>query len=137
MPASPSARICSRWWSLVNILCFSIVYHKQKISREFQAPRTSHLKEGLHQLLCLVPYEVVNVEIWEHIIPRWLEAIVKDVPQREVHHLKLLLSKILDPVLSPLGFDAKKMYRFLSVRFKKTTAKVQEQALTWLQVSFI
>lgn len=36
--------------------------------------------------------------------------------------------------MSPLGFDAKKMYRFLSIRFKKTTSKVQEQALNWLQV---
>jgi len=36
--------------------------------------------------------------------------------------------------MSPLGFDAKKLYRFVAVRFKKTSAKVQEQALNWLQV---
>lgn len=63
--------------------------------RDTQASRTCHLKEGLHQLLCLVPYEVVSVEIWEHIMPRWLEAIVKDVAPREMHHLKLLLRYIL------------------------------------------
>lgn len=43
-------------------------------------------------------------------------------------------SKILDPDMSPLGFDAKKLYRFVAIRFKKTSAKVQEQALNWLQV---
>jgi hypothetical protein len=36
--------------------------------------------------------------------------------------------------MSPLGFDAKKLYRFVAIRFKKTSAKVQEQALNWLQV---
>lgn len=36
--------------------------------------------------------------------------------------------------MSPLGFDAKKLYQFVAVRFKKTSAKVQEQALNWLQV---
>lgn len=45
-------------------------------------------------------------------------------------------SKILDPDMSPLGFDAKKLYHFVYVRFTKTSAKVQEQALNWLQVTY-
>lgn len=36
--------------------------------------------------------------------------------------------------MSPLGFDATKLYNFIGIRFKGTTAKVQEQALTWIQV---
>ena len=35
--------------------------------------------------------------------------------------------------MSPLGFDAKKMYNFVAKRFVNTCAKVQEQALNWLQ----
>lgn len=35
--------------------------------------------------------------------------------------------------MSPLGFDAKKMYNFVAKRFVNTSAKVQEQALNWLQ----
>jgi hypothetical protein len=46
----------------------------------------------------------------------------------------LFCSKILDPDMSPLGFDAKKLYYFVAARFKKTSARVQEQALNWLQV---
>lgn len=39
--------------------------------------------------------------------------------------------------MSPLGFDATKLYNFIGVRFKGTTAKVQEQSLTWIQVKYL
>ncbi|XP_069685618.1 protein unc-79 homolog isoform X4 [Periplaneta americana] len=95
--------------------------------------RTSHLKDGLNRLFSLVPYEIITPEIWDYVMPHWMEAMVNDVPEKELHELKNLLSKILDPDMSPLGFDAKKLYRFIAIRFKKTSAKVQEQALNWLQ----
>ncbi|KAG8292811.1 Protein unc-79 [Homalodisca vitripennis] len=41
---------------------------------------------------------------------------------------------MLDPEMSPLGFEVKKLFHFISVRFKQTTPKVMEQALNWLQV---
>lgn len=98
------------------------------------ASRTSHLKEGLQRLICLVPYEVITSEIWDIVMPHWMEAITNDVPEKELQELKIVLSKILDPEMSPLGFDAKTMYNFVTIRFEKTTAKVQQQALHWLQV---
>ena len=67
-------------------------------------------------------------------MPHWLEAITNDVPEKELAELKIVLSKILDPDMSPLGFDAKAMYNFVSIRFEKTTTKVQQQALHWLQI---
>lgn len=48
--------------------------------------------------------------------------------------LHSLPSKLLDPEMSPLGFDASQMYHFLAVRFENTSANVQEQNLEWLQV---
>ncbi|XP_066903218.1 protein unc-79 homolog isoform X4 [Halyomorpha halys] len=96
--------------------------------------KTSHLKNGLNRLFCLVPYEVITTDVWDFVMPHWLEAVVRDVPDRELYELKMLLSKILDPDMSPLGFDAKKLYHFVAVRFKGTSPKVQEQALRWLQV---
>ena len=37
--------------------------------------------------------------------------------------------------MSPLGFEPpRRMFDFLAVRFKGTTASVQEQTLSWLQV---
>ncbi|KAK0097709.1 hypothetical protein PV326_014335 [Microctonus aethiopoides] len=100
---------------------------------ETLASRTSHLKDGLNRLFCLVPYEVINTEIWDYVMPHWMEAMVNDVPENELHELKMILCKILDPEMSPLGFDAKKMYNFVAKRFINTSAKVQEQALNWLQ----
>lgn len=98
------------------------------------ASRTSHLKEGLQRLICLVPYEVITSEIWDVVMPHWMEAITNDVPEKELPELKIVLSKILDPEMSPLGFDARTMYNFVTIRFEKTTSKVQQQALHWLQV---
>ena len=41
---------------------------------------------------------------------------------------------MLDPDMSPLGFDTTKMYNFMAKRFINTSAIVQEQALNWLQI---
>lgn len=99
------------------------------------ASRTSHLKDGLNRLFCLVPYEVITEEIWDYVMPHWMEAVVNDVPEKDLPELRIILSKILDSDMSPLGFDAKKMYNFVGLRFKNASAGVQEQALRWLQVN--
>ncbi len=45
-------------------------------------------------------------------------------------------SKILDiNQCTMMNFDTKKLYYFIAVRFKRTPAKVQGQALSWLQVN--
>ncbi|XP_020280656.1 protein unc-79 homolog isoform X3 [Pseudomyrmex gracilis] len=100
---------------------------------ETLASRTSHLKDGLHRLFCLVPYEVITPDVWDYVMPHWMEAVVNDVPEHELHELKIILSKILDRDMNSLGFDVKKMYNFVAKRFVNTSAKVQEQALHWLQ----
>ncbi|XP_076235457.1 UNC-79 domain-containing protein [Calliopsis andreniformis] len=100
---------------------------------ETLASRTSHLKDGLNRLFCLVPYEVITPDVWDYVMPHWMEAMVNDVPEHELHELKMILCKILDRDMSPLGFDAKRMYNFVAKRFINTCAKVQEQALNWLQ----
>lgn len=46
----------------------------------------------------------------------------------------LLRSKLLDSDMSPLGFDAQQMFRFLSVRFEGTNLRIQQQSLDWLQL---
>ncbi|XP_023216123.1 protein unc-79 homolog [Centruroides sculpturatus] len=74
--------------------------------------QTYRIKEGFKRLLCLVPYDIITPDIV----------------------LVLIISKVLDPDLSPLGFSTQEMYRFLSSRFENSTAPVQEQALYWLQI---
>ncbi|KAL1492637.1 hypothetical protein ABEB36_010867 [Hypothenemus hampei] len=97
------------------------------------ATKTTHLKEGLDRLFCLVPYDVITQEIWDFIMPHWMEATSEGIPEKELSELKIVLSKILDPDMSPLGFDAKKTYQFVSMRFQRTSSKIQQQALKWLQ----
>lgn len=67
-------------------------------------------------------------------MPHWMDAIVNDVPEKELPELRVTLSKILDTGSNPLGFDAIKMYHFVAVRFENTTAQMQQKALQWLQV---
>ncbi|XP_011203719.2 protein unc-79 homolog isoform X3 [Bactrocera dorsalis] len=122
-----------------NVFISCLLPHPPEYARvgghwETLASRTSHLKEGLQRLICLVPYEVITSEIWDYVMPHWMEAITNDVGEKELNELKIVLSKILDPEMSPLGFDAKTMYNFVAIRFEKTTAKVQQQALHWLQI---
>ncbi|XP_058979222.1 protein unc-79 homolog isoform X7 [Musca domestica] len=122
-----------------NVFTSCLLPHPPEYARvgghwETLASKTSHLKEGLQRLICLVPYEVITSEIWDYVMPHWMEAITNDVAEKELNELKIVLSKILDPEMSPLGFDAKTMYNFVAIRFEKTTAKVQQQALRWLQI---
>lgn len=59
--------------------------------RDSLVSRTSHLKDGLNRLFSLVPYEIITSDIWDYVMPRWMEAIVTDVPEKELHELKNLL----------------------------------------------
>ncbi|KAK7086039.1 Protein unc-79, partial [Halocaridina rubra] len=98
------------------------------------ATKTDHIKEGFNRLFCLVPYELVTVQVWDRVMPHWMEAIHNDIPEEELAEMKITLSKLLDSDMSPLGFDSAQMYKFISMRFVNTTASVQEQTLSWLQI---
>uniref|UniRef100_B3P356 GG16086 n=1 Tax=Drosophila erecta TaxID=7220 RepID=B3P356_DROER len=92
-----------------NVFISCLLPHPPEYARvgghwETLASRTSHLKEGLQRLICLVPYEVITSEIWDYVMPHWMEAITNDVAEKELNELKI------------------------------TTAKVQQQALHWLQI---
>ncbi len=96
-------------------------------------PKIDHIKEGLNRFFCLVPYDAVTLEVWERVMSQWMEAINKETEREELGELKSIFCKIFDPDMSPLGFDAREMYEFISKRFVRTSAEVQHQALQWLQ----
>uniref|UniRef100_A0ABD2W3C7 Uncharacterized protein n=1 Tax=Trichogramma kaykai TaxID=54128 RepID=A0ABD2W3C7_9HYME len=101
--------------------------------RETLANRVSTLKDGLHRLFCLVPYEVISEEIWEYVMPHWIQVITNDVPLNELHEFRSILSKMLDPDMNPSGFGTEKMYKFILKRFSMTDMTIHKQALGWLQ----
>ncbi|XP_052267084.1 protein unc-79 homolog [Dreissena polymorpha] len=98
------------------------------------ATRTTQIKEGLNCFFCLVPYDIITYQIWDYVIPYWMEAIRTEVPSDDLHLLKVLLSKAFDIDMCPLPFMLDKMYHFAEVRFSDPSAYVQEQALQWLQI---
>ena len=63
----------------------------------------------------------------------WMEAINVEVSRDDLPELRSIFVKIFDPDMSPLGFDAKEMYQFISRRFAGTSGDIQRQALQWLQ----
>ena len=96
--------------------------------------RTNHIKEGLVRFFCLVPFDVITLEMWNKAMAYWMEAINQEVPREGLPELQTVFCKIFDPDMSPLGFDAKEMYQFISERFIGTDVEVQRQALQWLQL---
>ena len=59
--------------------------------RDGLVSKTQHIQEGFHRLFCLVPYDIISAELWNHIMPNWLEAILQDVPEDELPELKIIL----------------------------------------------
>ena len=59
--------------------------------REVLCSRTVQLKEGLNKLCCLLPYNFVTFEVWDYIIPFWLEAIRTEITRDELQELKIIL----------------------------------------------
>lgn len=66
--------------------CLSILF----CVRDMWLSSTLHLKNGLNRLFSLVPYELITQEIWNSVMPHWLDAVTKDVPVKELNHFKML-----------------------------------------------
>ena len=71
---------------------------------------------GLVRFFCLIPYDVITLEVWNKAMSHWMEAIKMEVPNDELPELRSVFVKIFDPDMSPLGFDATEMYQFISDR---------------------
>lgn len=54
-------------------------------------PKSVHIKEGFNRLFCLVPYEIITVDLWNDIVPRWLESMVTTVPSDEWIEFRIIL----------------------------------------------
>jgi hypothetical protein len=96
-----SSPICSDHHVLVCLSCaivpqrfvFSPKFsHKfQSLSRDTLSSRTSQIKEGLNRLFCLIPYDIITFEVWDYVMPYWLEAIRTEVSEDELPELKVIL----------------------------------------------
>ena len=82
----------------------------------------------------LLSLQVISLEVWNKAMSHWMQAINQEVPKDELVELQTVFCKIFDPDMSPLGFDAKEMYQFISERFNQNSIEVLRQALQWLQL---
>ncbi len=57
--------------------------------------RTEQMKEGLSKFLAIMPYDVISLTTWNTVMPVWLDAICKQIPERDIPNLKVLLWYVL------------------------------------------
>ncbi|CAH8437681.1 unnamed protein product [Dicrocoelium dendriticum] len=96
--------------------------------------RTTQVKQGLSRLGSLIPYDIITFEVWDFVMPYWLESIRTEVPRAEYFELEVLLKKIFDATAGPFPFLPQKVYHFAAESFINTPAAVQDQALAWLEI---
>lgn len=97
-------------------------------------PVIERIKEGLGRLLALMPYDVISLETWSRVMPRWLESIVNDCTEDNQPELKVLLCKIFEPDLCPLPFETAEVYQFMTDRIGGDDYDEMFNALQWLHV---
>ncbi|XP_006811597.2 LOW QUALITY PROTEIN: protein unc-79 homolog [Saccoglossus kowalevskii] len=115
LPHPPEyAKVGGHWETLSSTLC--------------------QLEEGINRILALTPYNIVSFEVWDYIMPHWVEAIYNDVSEDDLMKLQDPLQKLLAIDLCPLPFSTEKMFSFVSRKFENSPSEEQEHGLTWLQI---
>ncbi|XP_077992141.1 protein unc-79 homolog [Glandiceps talaboti] len=92
------------------------------------------LEEGINRIFALTPYNIISFEVWDYIMPHWMEAIHSDLTEEELPKLQKTLQWLLTFNLGPLPFTAEKMFAFVVRKFEDTSPEEQEQGLVWMQI---
>ncbi|XP_023340707.1 protein unc-79 homolog [Eurytemora carolleeae] len=101
---------------------------------EIIAPETYHIKEGLARLFCLVSFDIITLNLWEEIAPRWMDAIQKHFLKESLPEIGSIFCRIFDPDMSPLGFQLEQMYQFACRRMDGNDPDQQQTVLGWMQI---
>ncbi|XP_072170179.1 protein unc-79 homolog [Diadema setosum] len=96
--------------------------------------RITELQDGLKKVFALTPYNTITFEVWDHIMPAWMESICQEIQEEDLNQLQDILCKLFDIDMCPLPFSSDKMFHFIAIKFKSSQAKDQEKALLWLQI---
>ena len=49
--------------------------------------RNIHIKEGLVRFFCLIPFDVITLEVWNKAMAHWMEAINQEVSRDALQEL--------------------------------------------------
>ena len=66
------------------------LYMKIFLFRESLLEGTDHILAGFSRLFCLVPYEVISIDLWNQVMPHWMEAIRHDIPPERMSELRII-----------------------------------------------
>ncbi|GMT18743.1 hypothetical protein PFISCL1PPCAC_10040, partial [Pristionchus fissidentatus] len=95
-------------------------------------PRVEEMKEALGKLLSLTPYDIVSLETWSRVMPKWLQCIYDNSEEEHLRELKIVLSKIFEPDLCPLPFDTPKVFEFITKELVSGDFERMNCALKWI-----
>uniref|UniRef100_A0A183BT47 Protein unc-79 homolog n=1 Tax=Globodera pallida TaxID=36090 RepID=A0A183BT47_GLOPA len=95
--------------------------------------RREQFREGLGKLLALAPYDVVSLNTWSLVMPSWLHALNTELlDEEELLELKVPLSKLFEPDLCPLPFEAHRLFEFIVCRLNNNAYDEVLKAIDWL-----
>nr|CAB3258781.1 protein unc-79 homolog [Phallusia mammillata] len=97
-------------------------------------PMWRHYQDALSLITCLSSYSIIRKEMWDCLIPAWMVALSSNLCPTELKQLKPVLNALLDVDLSPLPFDAEKVFEFVLKHFHSSQVWQHQQALSWLQI---
>ncbi|XP_077971712.1 protein unc-79 homolog isoform X2 [Styela clava] len=109
---------------------------RQEVSEQWDAicPEWQYYCNGFKLILCLAMYSIVKKDMWNKIMPPWIELLNKEYENiKDSLPLKEVLTKLFDVDLSPLPFDPKYIFEFVTKLFQNPHAKSKMKGLSWLQ----
>ncbi|XP_075261500.1 protein unc-79 homolog isoform X3 [Convolutriloba macropyga] len=93
--------------------------------------RTHQIRQGLHTIYCLMPYNVITPEVWGSVVPHWLDMVSTQVEEKELDDLKFVFSKLFDQQMCAV-FSVSELFSFFTPYFHCALVREQERALVWI-----
>ncbi|XP_033097176.1 protein unc-79 homolog [Anneissia japonica] len=133
----------SGWLSNVRSNCFNVFvscllpqppqYARVGGHWDTLCSKTTEIEQGLQVIFSLTLYNCVTFEVWDSIMPLWMEAIHKNISYDDLSQLQEILCKLFSTDI-PLPFSNDKVFHFISVNFKGPSTAQMFQSLQWLQI---
>ncbi|XP_071963470.1 protein unc-79 homolog isoform X2 [Antedon mediterranea] len=133
----------SGWLANVRVNCFDVFvncllpqppqYARVGGHWDTLCSKTSEIDQGLQIIFSLTLYNCVTYEVWDSIMPLWMEAIQRNISYDDLSQLQDILCKLFSTDI-PLPFRTDKVFHFISSKFKGPSAAQMLESLQWLQI---
>ncbi|VDK82206.1 unnamed protein product [Litomosoides sigmodontis] len=76
--------------------------------------KKEQMRDGLHKLLAIMPYDIITLNMWNRLMPQWMQSICCLMKDDDFSGFRILLSKIFEPDLRPVPFNDEQLYQFIT-----------------------